>query len=87
MRDERAGANPAEEVGLSGFEFDEQSQDVQHVEKFSSVLGEPVARLDVIELRRRPSVADDGALAVQFAIAEPLNEDVFSGDLVGPDGR
>lgn len=45
-----------------------------------------MVRLDFAELRRRATVADDGALTVLFAVAEPLEEDLFARNLVLPHG-
>jgi len=41
-------------------------------------------RLDLIERRRRPSVADDRATVVALAITEPMPHYLFAGDFVVP---
>ena len=68
--EQRAGADSAEQVGLSGFERDEAAKNVQQVEKIGRVFGQPAIRLDAVERRWRALVADDGA---------QQNPDVFSG--------
>lgn len=75
-----------QELGLLGFQFHEQRQDMQDVEEFGGVFGEPMVGLDFSQFRGRPSVADDGAFAFLFAIAEPLRQDPLARDFVAPDG-
>ena len=50
--DEGAGADAGEEVGLAGFEGDEAAEDVEDVQEFGGVVGEPAVGLDFLQGRR-----------------------------------
>ena len=47
--DEGTGADAGEEVGLAGFEGDEAAEDVEDVQEFGGVLGEPAVGLDFLQ--------------------------------------
>src|SRR5438045_7688100 len=46
-------------LGLAGFHLHEQRQDVQDIEQFGRVFGQPVIGLNVAKLGRRTPVAND----------------------------
>ena len=83
--DEGGGANAGEEVGLAGFEGDEAAEDVEDVQEFGGVLGEPAVGLDFLQGRRRAPFADDGPGAVLLAVAEPVHQHLLARHLVLPD--
>jgi hypothetical protein len=51
---------------LGWLHLHEQRQNIQDIEQFGRVFGQPVVGLYVAELRRRPPVADDRPLTVFF---------------------
>jgi hypothetical protein len=51
---------------LVWFLFHKQRQNVQNAEQLGRLLGQPVVRLNVAELRGRPAVAHDRPLAILF---------------------
>ena len=70
---------------MSGFDFNKQRQDIEYIQEFSGVLGEPMVGLNVIEFGRWSAIADDRTLPVQLTVAEPLGKNMLPGDFVGPD--
>lgn len=53
------GPDSLHELCLGGFQFHEQSQNVQDIEQFGSIFGQPVVGLNVAELGRGPAVTDE----------------------------
>ena len=84
---QRAGADAVQHVGLGGFERDQPAQHVQQVEQIVRVFRQPVVRLNLVERRRRATVADDRARAVAAAVAEPMPKHLLAGDFVAPHFR
>ena len=72
--------NAAQESGLSRFERDQATEDVEHVDQLRGVLREPTVGLNRLERRRRAPIADDGPGAVAAAGTEPLDKHLLSRD-------
>ena len=79
-----AVANAAQKSGLSRFERDQATEDVEHVHQLRGVLGEPTVGLNPLERGRRAPITDDGPGAVAPTVAEPLDEHLLARDFVGP---
>ena len=79
-----AVANALQESGLSGFERDQATKDVEHVHQLLGVLSEPTVGLNSLKRRRWAPIADDGPGAVAAPVAEPLDEHLLARDFVGP---
>src|SRR5690606_26247581 len=51
------------------------------------VFGGPARRLNLVERRRGPPIADDGPAAGEAPVAEPLSEHLLTGYFISPDRR
>lgn len=78
-----SGADALTVVRLPGLQEDQAAEHVQRIEEAGRVLGQPVIGLNLAQGRRWLAVADDRALAVLAAVAEPPLPHVLGRDLAG----
>jgi hypothetical protein len=73
-----------QQIGLRRFQRDQPAENVQQIEQVGGIFWQPPFGLQAVEWRRWKLVTNDRLGSVAPTIAEPVLEDAFAGDFIGP---